>query len=84
METPGSPDGPTALVLLSETWQGLPTLTRTGVHSERKKERTMYVFVCLITRMTIRAFTVPYINVKCDLVNVTCDSIDDLHLNSAL
>lgn len=29
VETPGCPNGPTALLLLCETWQSLPTLTHT-------------------------------------------------------
>ncbi len=31
VETPGRPNGPTALLLLSETWQSLPTLKHRDV-----------------------------------------------------
>lgn len=31
MKTPGRPNGPAALLLLSETWQSLPTLTACGL-----------------------------------------------------
>lgn len=31
VKSPGRPDGSTALLLLSETWQGLPTLTSCGL-----------------------------------------------------